>query len=104
MFLTLFGSRTAFEASWSATSYKSEEFIRICQLKCEETLHKEGGSSGTSIKLVDDQKDLLKQLKPFVTKVRGITCLWPLVDHITIKFDNELLQSGIKIIDLPGKY
>lgn len=104
VFLTLFGSRTAFQESWSSTSYKSGDFINICQLKCEETVHMEGGASGTAIKLANDQKDLLKQLKPFLTKVKGITCLWPLVDHVTVKFDNELLQSGIEIIDLPGKH
>lgn len=103
VFLTLFGSRTAFQENWSSVSYKSGEFVRICQLKCEETLCKEGGSSGTAIKLASDQKELLKQLKPFLTKVKGITCLWPLVDHVTVKFDNDLLQSGVEIIDLPGK-
>lgn len=104
VFLTLFGSRTAFQESWSSDSYRSGEFIRICQLKCEETLCKEGGSSGTAIKLANDQKDLLKQLKPFITEVKGVTCLWPLVDHVTVKFNSELLHAGIEIIDLPGEY
>ncbi|KAF3036845.1 hypothetical protein E8E12_007724 [Didymella heteroderae] len=82
VFMTLFGSCTAFQESWSSASYKSGEFIRICQLKCEETLRKEGGALGTAIKLANDQKDLLKQLKPFIIKVKDIT--W------------------IEIIDLPG--
>ncbi|KAJ4986398.1 hypothetical protein SVAN01_08090 [Stagonosporopsis vannaccii] len=102
IFLTLFGSRDQFQESWSASSYKSGVFIKECQLKCEETLYKEGGVTGTAIKLSNDQKDLIKQLRPFLTEVKGVPSLWPLVDHITIKFNNDLLQAGIEIIDLPG--
>ncbi|KAF9691614.1 hypothetical protein EKO04_010401 [Ascochyta lentis] len=102
VFLTLFGSLDVFQESWSATAYRSGEFVRICQMKCEEAIYKEGGGSGTAIKFAENQKDLVKQLKPFLTEVKGVTCLWPLVDHVTVKFNNELLQSGIEIIDLPG--
>ncbi|KAJ8119004.1 hypothetical protein OPT61_g125 [Boeremia exigua] len=102
IFLTLFGDRDTFQESWSASSYKSGEFVNECQLKCEEALWREGGGSGVAIKFADDQKDLIKQLRPFITEVKGVTCLWPFVDQITIKFNNELLQSGIEIIDLPG--
>lgn len=104
VFLTLFGSRDAFEGCWSSPSYKSGEFIRICQLKCEETLRKEGGASDSAMKFSNDQKDLLRQLKPFLTKVKGVTCLWSLFDHVMVKFDNELLQSGIETIDLPIRF
>jgi hypothetical protein len=102
IFLTLFGSREVFQESWSPMAYKNKEFVRVCQMKCEETLRREGGNSGTAFKFADDQKDLIKQLRPFLTKVKGVTCLWPLVDHITIKFNNEVLQAGVEIIDLPG--
>ncbi|KZM22265.1 hypothetical protein ST47_g6610 [Ascochyta rabiei] len=101
-FLTLFGSLDAFQESWSAAAYRSGEFVRICKMKCEETLHEEHGGSGIATKFADNQKDLIKQLKPFLTEVKGVTCLWPLVDQVTIKLNNELLQSGIEIIDLPG--
>lgn len=104
VFLTLFGCRDQFQESWSASCYKSGMFIKECQLKCEEALYKEGGASGTAFKLANNQKDLMKQLRHFLTEVKGIPSLWPLVDHITIKFNNELLQSGIEIIDLPGTY
>ncbi|KAJ4346030.1 hypothetical protein N0V95_005763 [Ascochyta clinopodiicola] len=102
VFVTLFGSLDAFQESWTATAYRNGEFSRICKMKCEETLHEEDGGSGIATKFADNQKDLIKQLKPFLTEVEGVTCLWPLVDHVTIKFNNELLQSGLEIVDLPG--
>lgn len=103
VFTTLYGSREHFQESWSAASYKNGDFVRECLLKCEEALFKEGGSLGVARKLANNQKDLLKQLKPFLTEVKGIACLWPLVDQVTVMFHNELLQSGIEVIDLPGK-
>jgi hypothetical protein len=104
VFITLFGSQESFGDNWSASSYKSGEFVRLCQLKSEEALRKENvDSQGIAMKIADDQQELLKQLRPFITKVKNVTCLWPLVDSICIRFCHDLLQAGLEILDLPGK-
>ena len=105
VFVTLFGSREAFLESWSATSYRSKEFVRICKLKCEETLQGEGPDrQGVVVKSAPDQQALVEQIKPFLTKIPDVNCLWPLVDSVTVSFSNDLLQAGLEIIDLPGMY
>lgn len=105
VFVTLFGSREAFEECWSATSYRNQDFVRVCKLKCEEVLQNEGpDKQGIVVKSAPDQRALLEQLKPFLTKVPGTSCLWPLVDNVTVSFSNELLQNGLEIIDLPGMF
>ncbi|KAF2126021.1 hypothetical protein P153DRAFT_408019 [Dothidotthia symphoricarpi CBS 119687] len=103
IFGTLFGSRDSFLESWSAPAFKSGEFVRICQLKCEEALKKENvDTQNISLKIADDQRDLLKQIRPFLTGIKGQSCLWPLVDNVAIRFHHDLLQAGIELFDLPG--
>jgi hypothetical protein len=105
VFVTLFGSQEAFTDNWSASAYKSGEFVRLCQLKGEEALKKENVDSyGVAMKIGDNQKDLLQQLRPFLTKVKGVACLWPLVDSISIRLCHDVLQANIELIDLPGQY
>jgi hypothetical protein len=105
VFTTLFGSRDAFLEHWSVESYRNKEFVRTCKLKCEEALQNEGpDGQGVVVKSAHDQQSLLRQIKPFLTKVPDVDCLWPLVDDITIHFSNDLLKAGIEFIDLPGKF
>lgn len=83
VFVTLFGSKDAFLDNRSATAYSSEEFVKLCQYKSTEVLRKENiDGYNVAMKIGKDQKDLLKKLRPFLTKVKGETCLWPLVDNI----------------------
>jgi hypothetical protein len=56
-----------------------------------------------AMKIGKDQKDLFKKLRPFLTKVKGETCLWPLVDNISIRVCHDLLQDNVEIIDLPDQ-
>ncbi|KAH5398437.1 hypothetical protein HBI67_215240 [Parastagonospora nodorum] len=103
VFTTLFGSQDSFEDNWGPDLYRSGEFVRLCQLKCEEALRNEDvNSQGIALKIADDQHGLLKQLRPFITKVEGVACLWPLVDSICIRFSHDLLQANVEIVDLPG--
>jgi hypothetical protein len=104
VFITLFGSRDDFRQNWSTSAYKTGEFLTLCRLKSEEVLEKQDlDSRGVALKFGDNQTDLLKQLRPFLTKVKDTTCLWPLVDSISIRFWHDILQAGLEIIDLPGK-
>lgn len=103
IFTTSFGSYDEFLENWNASDYRSGEFINLCQLKCDEALKKEQvDSQGIATKMADTQKELLEKSRPFLTSVKGQRCLWPLVDHIAIRFHHELLQGGIEVIDLPG--
>ncbi|KAE8863540.1 hypothetical protein PTNB73_06747 [Pyrenophora teres f. teres] len=103
IFTTLFGSHEDFLDNWSVTSYKSGEFVRLCQLKCDEALSNEQVDDQNIVpKMADTQKGLLEKLRPFPTSVKGERCLWPLVDHISVSFYHEILQGGIEVIDLPG--
>ncbi|KAF2996034.1 hypothetical protein E8E13_002622 [Curvularia kusanoi] len=103
VFTTLFGSREAFEAQWSKEAYRRKEFVRICKLKCEEVLQNEGPDrNGIVLKSARDQQSLSDQIKPFLTKVPDVNCLWPLVDSVTVHFSNDLLRAGLEFIDLPG--
>lgn len=105
VFTTLFGSRDAFHEQWSAESYRNNEFVRTCKLKCQEALQNEGpDGKGVVVKSAHDQQSLLREIKPFLTNVPDVNCLWPLVDDITIHFSNDLLKAGLEFIDLPGKY
>jgi hypothetical protein len=105
IFITLFGSQDEFNESWSTSAYKNGEFLRICMLKSEEALKKENiDSQGIARKIGDNRTDLLKQLRPFLTKVKGTACLWPLVDIISIRLRHEVVQAGLELIDLPGKF
>lgn len=103
IFTTLFGSHEDFLENWSVESYKSGEFVRLCQLKCDEALSNEQVDAQNIVpKMADTEKELLEKLRPFLTSVQGQRCLWPLVDHISVRFYHELLQGGLEIIDLPG--
>ncbi|KAI1541597.1 hypothetical protein PtrSN001C_004461 [Pyrenophora tritici-repentis] len=102
IFTTLFGSHEDFLDNWTMASYKSGDFVRLCQLKCDEALSNEHVDPHNIVsKMADTQKDLLAKLSPFLTSVKGQRCLWPLVDHISVRFYHKILQ-GIEIIDLPG--
>jgi hypothetical protein len=103
VFKIIFGSMDAFLASWSAPTFKSGEFVTLCLFKCKDALKKHGVSSGNTLfKDADQPRDLMKQLKPFVTALEGEASFAPLVDHVTISFSHELLEAGIEFIDLPG--
>jgi hypothetical protein len=103
IFTTLFGSYDEFLESWNAPDYKSGEFVRLCQLKCDEALKKEQvDSQGIATKMADTQNELLEQLRPFITSIKGQKGLWPLVDNISVRFHHELLQGGAEFFDLPG--
>lgn len=104
VFVTLFGSKDAFLDNWSASAYSSGEFVKLCQYKSTQAMRKENiDGDNVAIKIGNDQKDLLKKLRPFLTKVKGETCLWPLVDSISIRVCHDLLQDNVEIIDLPGQ-
>lgn len=104
IFVTLFGSMDAFLASWSVADYRSGDFVRLCQMKREEALKQAGvDSRNITTKMAADQKALVHQLRPFLTNVKGESCLWPLVDNIGVKFYHPLLQGGVELFDLPGK-
>jgi hypothetical protein len=42
VFKTLFGSRDSFLASWNVPMSKNGEFVDLCELKCKESLRKDG--------------------------------------------------------------
>lgn len=103
IFHTIFGSRERFLSSWSLQSFKDGEFVQLCGLKCQEAIGTmELNSQRTATFVATSQGDLLAHIKPFLTKVKGKSCLWPLVDSVSIRFSHDLLQQGIEIIDLPG--
>ncbi|KAF2001636.1 hypothetical protein P154DRAFT_596258 [Amniculicola lignicola CBS 123094] len=103
VFHTLFGSREAFLEAWSSHEYRDGEFVKICQLKCQEALHDlpiTGDNTATYVG--SNPKDLLKKIRGFMANVKGEVSLWPLVDAITIRFQSPLLDEGVMIMDLPG--
>ncbi|KAI4912024.1 hypothetical protein J4E90_006844 [Alternaria incomplexa] len=103
VFLTIFGSREQFKDSWSTSAYEEGEFMSICQAKCSEAMRKyDADSNGVHGVPAGSATELMKKIKPFLTKIKGEPCLWPLVDSVTIRLQHELLQQGLEIIDLPG--
>ncbi|ORY15215.1 hypothetical protein BCR34DRAFT_478262 [Clohesyomyces aquaticus] len=103
VFTTLFGSREKFLETWSSRTFRSGEFVRLCQLKCTQAIQEKNVNSERIATYVGkDPKDLLRQIKPFLTKVRDEVSLWPLVDSVTVRFHHPLLEQGVVIIDLPG--
>ncbi|KAF2650093.1 hypothetical protein K491DRAFT_761961 [Lophiostoma macrostomum CBS 122681] len=103
VFHTLFGGDENFRAAWSPSSYRRGEFVRLCQVKCEEALsHINVDHDKKATFVGSDPKDLLPQIKRYMTKVEGETCLWPLVDSISIRFYDPLLEQNIEIVDLLG--
>lgn len=101
-FATVFGSSAEAQEAWACCGSDLKEFTHLCSIKCEGALKDHGVRDGVKRVWGKDQKDLLKQIKPFLTNVGDELCLWPLVDCVTILFDHELLREGIEIIDLPG--
>jgi hypothetical protein len=104
IFHTIFGSSENFLESWNLADHASGEFASICQLKCNEALSKLNTTSqGVATYIGRDQQDLLRQIKPFLTAVPGTTCLWPLVDSVSIRLGHNILKESIEVIDLPGR-
>ena len=105
VFLTIFGSRENFMDSWSTSTFEEGEFMSICQAKCSEAMKKyDTDSTGVHGVPADSSAELMRKIKPFLTKIKGEPCLWPLVDNVTIRLQHDLLQQGLEIIDLPGKW
>jgi hypothetical protein len=104
VFETLFGNKKSFKKACSPKDYKSGEFVKICQFKCDEALADLQATRRVARFTAKDTQTLLKRIKPFMTKVPGETSLWPLVDCISIGFDNQLLRQNIEIVDLPGEW
>ncbi|PSN74615.1 hypothetical protein BS50DRAFT_643032 [Corynespora cassiicola Philippines] len=103
VFATIFGSKDAFLECWSTESYTSGEFVSLCQLKCREAIEKLPlDNQGTATFLKNSQQKLLEENRPFVTKVKGQACLWPLVDTISVRFHDLMLEQGLEVFDLPG--
>ncbi|KAJ4294178.1 hypothetical protein N0V90_007868 [Kalmusia sp. IMI 367209] len=102
VFRSLFGTKEEFLACWSASPKK--EFIRICRLKCREVIRKHRkGDEFFAVFDAQTPDELLSYLRPFLaSNVEETEGLWPLVDHVTVFFDHELLRQGAIIIDLPG--
>lgn len=104
IFVTLFGSVEKFLDCWSLKTYKSGEFAKICEMKCGMATAKlDINSEGIAQFIGTNQKELIAKIKPFLTKVKGEVCLWPLVDNVKISFRHELLEQGIELVDVPGK-
>lgn len=104
VFHTLFGGKDKFLEEWN-TCDRRNEFVKICQLKCKEAISKvDINSENVATFIGNNAKDLLQQIRPFMTKVKGQVCLWPLVDHISIRFHSPLLEQGLVLVDLPGMY
>jgi hypothetical protein len=102
-FHTIFGGREQFQEHWNAEAYRSGEFVRLCQLKCDEALYPFNlDPTYTATFTAKSPRELLQKIKPFMAKVDGEACLWPLVEAITIRFQDDLLEQNIEIIDLPG--
>lgn len=104
IFSTFFGGREQFQNVWSPNEYRSGEFGRLCQVKCEQAINTLNiNSQRIATVLGNNAKELLKKIKRFITKVEGEDCLWPLVDHVSIRFHHPLLDENLEIIDLPGE-
>ncbi|KAL5117630.1 hypothetical protein ACEQ8H_004523 [Pleosporales sp. CAS-2024a] len=102
-FVTIFDSRDEFLSAWSSNPVNTGEFKSLCQLKCKEAMELyDVNSKGVTLFSKSNPNELLENVKPFLADVSNETCLWPLVDCITIRFCHNLLKEGIEIIDLPG--
>lgn len=102
-FETLFGSKADFLESWDSRVYENGEFVSLSLLKYEDTLNQTKANENTMSIFGRDQYDLNKQLLPYLSKVRGEQCMWPLVDYVAVRITHPLLQHRIELIDLPGK-
>jgi hypothetical protein len=100
---TLFGSKQEFLESWNAPAYENGEFLSLSLLKYEDALQQIDANENVKTFSEQDQYSLNKKLLPFLSKVDGQLCLWPLVDNVSIRITHPLLQHGIEIIDLPGQ-
>ncbi|KAL1606539.1 hypothetical protein SLS60_003944 [Paraconiothyrium brasiliense] len=85
-------------------SFSTKEFIHFCKLKCREAMTECGALEGQNscMRSGNDAHELMGKIKHFLADVKGVDCLWPLVDHVIIRFDHELLKYGAVIIDVPG--
>ncbi|KAH9866646.1 hypothetical protein J1614_008338 [Plenodomus biglobosus] len=102
-FDTLFGSRDGFLTAYSSSPVNTGEFKRLCQLKCTEAMSQiDLDSNGVATFSRSGPKELLEDIKPFLSNVENEVCLWPIVDCVTIRLDHPLLQQGLEIVDLPG--
>ena len=102
-FDTIFGSRDEFLCNWASSPVNTGEFKSICQLKCTEAMNEHDMNSQDIVHFSKNTpKELLEVIKPFLSKIDGTICLWPIVDCVTIRLNHALLQQGIEIIDLPG--
>jgi hypothetical protein len=102
IFQTLFGGKEQFLASWNGSANMPGIFVKTCQLKCKGAISNLDITSDNIVPYVGrDAKDLIRQIRPFMTKVKGEVSLWPLVDRISIRFNSPLLEQRT-IIDLPG--
>jgi hypothetical protein len=102
-FENMFGTRDDFLTAWSSNPVNTGEFKSLCQLKCKDAMEAyEITEKGAVLFSKASPKELLEDLKPFLADVSGETCLWPLVDCITIRFRHPLLEQGHEFIDLPG--
>ncbi|KAK7189641.1 hypothetical protein PSPO01_04031 [Paraphaeosphaeria sporulosa] len=102
IFKVLFGSEKAFLRQW--TSQPTDEFVYECKIRCKEAMrscHVADGSD-TCTRFANCPRDLMSRIRHFLADVKGIQCLWPLVDHVNIRFDHELLKYGLVLIDVPG--
>lgn len=103
IFHTLFGGKEQFQDAWNPNAYRSGEFERLCQVKCEQALSRlDIDSKRIKIILSEDVKDLQEKIKPFIATLKNQHCLWPLVDHVAIQIRDSLLDENIECIDQPG--
>ncbi|KAF2751527.1 hypothetical protein M011DRAFT_523486 [Sporormia fimetaria CBS 119925] len=105
VFNTIFQDEDSFARAWSSEKYCTGEFVGHCVLACEKllnTLERIRDRSGVARLVAEKPKDLLEKIKPFIAKVEDEFSLWALVEKITIRFHNPLLEQNIEIWDLPG--
>lgn len=101
-FRAIFGPDEDFKCAWSSDQ-DSAEFKSLCELKCQESTEGfDTNGKGAVIFTKTSPQDLLTVVKPFLSNVSDQNCLWPLVDHVIIRFNHPLLAEGLEIIDLPG--
>lgn len=103
-FATIFGSSEEFLSSWSTSSFRSGEFAILCEMKCKEAISSaDADIAGDACTFfAKNHQDLMKQVKPYIVKVKGKVCLWPLVDKVSVSFYDEILEQNIEILDVPG--
>lgn len=101
IFKVLFGSEKDFLHHWASPTEESKQH---CKIKCREAMKKCGVSDGENscIKSANNPHELMSKIKQFLADMKGVDCFWPLVDHVTIRFNHELLKHGAVIIDVPG--